>query len=124
MESDFKDLKKNLENMVSSAFPASDNRTIDEIQEKSISRVNDDDSDDDDNEWKSIMREEVKKMFDLVDEDKSGYIDRSELEVLLKQLGKTVSPDDIIKGFQRLDVDMSGLIEFDEFYAWYKSASF
>jgi Ca2+-binding EF-hand superfamily protein len=44
-----------------------------------------------------------------------------ELEILLQQLGRIVSPEEIDQGFQRLDMDASGLIDFNEFYSWYKS---
>jgi len=124
MESDFKavhvSVKKNLENMVSCAFPG-DDKPSGEMAE-TVEDLKEDESDADDDEWESVMRDEIKKLYDLVDHDKSGYIDRLELEILLQQLGRTVSPEDIEKGFQRLDMDGSGLIDFNEFYTWYTSS--
>jgi len=126
MESDFKavhvSVKKNLENMVSSIFASGDDRGLTEMDETGVESVKvDADSDVDDDEWECVMRDEIKKLYDLVDDDQSGYIDRMELEILLQQLGRIVSPEEIDQGFQRLDMDASGLIDFNEFYSWYKS---
>ena len=132
MESDFKtvhvSIKKHLENMISNVFPST--TTKDDWGESELATdetvkvvgKGDDVEDSEDDEWESIMRNEIKKLYDLVDDDKSGFIDRGELEVLLDQLGKKVSSEEITKGFQCLDMDSSGLIDFHEFYTWYKNA--
>lgn len=120
MESDFKivngssKVKKNLDSMVSSVFSIS--RPF-----GAINRDEDEDSDSDDEEIENFRRREVKKMFDVVDTDGSGYIDKVEIESLLRKLGKDYSRELLNTGFFAIDKDCSGHIEFAEFYGWYKS---
>jgi Ca2+-binding EF-hand superfamily protein len=125
MESDFKvvhkaSMKKNLETMISSAFSSSDKSFS---CHDGFSNSNDDElsSDTEEDELERFRRREVKKMFDLVDKDGSGYIDRKELETLMKSLSKNFSRTEVNEGFARVDTDLSGRIEFNEFYEWYKT---
>ena len=67
---------------------------------------------------------EVKKLFGIVDNDGSNYIDRSEMATLLNNLGKSLSEEEIDEGFVKLDTDSSGQIDFEEFYSWYKDVAF
>jgi hypothetical protein len=119
MESDFKivkgisTVKKNLDNMVSSVFSQSSKfGALNEDEEE--------DSDTDDGELERFRRREVKKMFDMVDQDGSGYIDKAEMESLLRKLGKDFSREEMNEGFFNIDKDCSGHIEFSEFYELFK----
>jgi hypothetical protein len=119
MESDFKivkgisTVKKNLDNMVSSVFSQSSKfGALNEDEEE--------DSDTDDGELERFRRREVKKMFDIVDQDGSGYIDKAEMESLLRKLGKDFSREEMNEGFFNIDKDCSGHIEFSEFYELFK----
>lgn len=115
MESDFKKIvpsqKKSLNMLVSSAFgedTGAERKILD----------GDEDSDMDEEELDAFRREEVRKLFDLIDRDDSGSIDRSEVGALLKALGRSdINEDEIEEGFLRLDTDKSGRIEFEEFFA-------
>ena len=78
-------------------------------------------SETEEDEREQFRRREVKKMFDLVDKDSSGYIDRKELQTLMKSLNKNFSSAEITEGFARVDTDLSGRIEFNEFYEWYRN---
>jgi Ca2+-binding EF-hand superfamily protein len=111
-------MKKNLDNMISSAFSPGEKSS--QYQNGCANNDEEDQSDSDEDEREQFRRREVKKMFDLVDKDGSGYIDRKELETLMKSLNKTFSSQEINEGFARIDVDLSGRIEFSEFYEWYK----
>ncbi len=119
MESDFKSVngssvvKNNLDSMVSSAFSQPSHLGITNGDE-------DEDSDTDDGELERFRRREVKKMFDVVDQDGSGYIDKKEMEILLRKLGKNYSREEMNEGFFHIDKDRSGHIEFSEFYEWFK----
>ena len=123
MESDFKvvhkaAMKKNLETMISSAF--SPNKASFHFH-NGASNDDEERSEVDGEEREQFRRREVKKLFDLVDKDGSGYIDRKELETLMKSLNqRNFSVNEISEGFARVDVDLSGRIEFKEFYKWYK----
>jgi len=79
------------------------------------------DSDNDDEEREKIRREEVQRMFDDLDDDRSNFLERKEIELLMGSLGYTAY--DIDKGFSNIDKDNSNRIDFDEFYAWYKKGS-
>jgi len=120
MESDFKKIvpsqKKNLNKLVSSAFGANglgaDGEQI---------LADDEDSDMDEEELEEFRRTEVRKLFDLIDRDDSQTIERSEVGMLLKALGRSdVNQRAIEEGFQRLDTDNSGRIEWEEFYALFR----
>lgn len=104
--------------MISSAFSPGEKSS--QYQNGCANNDEEDQSDSDEDEREQFRRREVKKMFDLVDKDGSGYIDRKELETLMKSLNKTFSSQEINEGFARIDVDLSGRIEFSEFYEWYK----
>jgi calmodulin len=118
METDFKGVsgvsKKALGALVSSTFSH---------QQGCPSLEGDDDSDLDEEELELFRRTEVQKLFDVVDTDGSGLIDRDEMVQLLISLGKPVPQEEIDKGFEKLDKDSSGHIDFDEFYAWYKEVA-
>ena len=123
MESDFKvvhkaAMKKNLENMISSTFLPNNENSLN-FHEGCV-KIDDEQSEADEEGREQFRRREVKKLFDLVDKDGSGYIDRKELETLMKSLNKSFTTQEMNEGIAKVDVDLSGRIEFDEFYNWYK----
>lgn len=119
MENDFKGVslanQKALSTLVSSTFLH---------QDGGHALEGDDDSDIDEEEIETFRRAEVKKLFGIVDNDGSNYIDRSEMATLLNNLGKSLSEEEIDEGFVKLDTDSSGQIDFEEFYSWYKDVAF
>lgn len=119
MENDFKGVsgtsQKALRTLVSSTFLNQDTGNCLE---------GDDDSDVDEEELETFRRTEVKRLFDIVDNDKSSFVDKDEMVDLLHGLGKTLSLDQIDEGFAKLDTDSSGKIDFEEFYTWYKTVAF
>mmetsp|Transcript_27354 Transcript_27354/g.78838 ORF Transcript_27354/g.78838 Transcript_27354/m.78838 type:complete len:351 (-) Transcript_27354:1275-2327(-) len=120
MESDFKKIvpsqKKSLNKLVSSAF-GTDGLGADGEQ----ILADDEDSDMDEEELEEFRRTEIRKLFDLIDRDDSQTIERSEVGMLLKALGRSdVNQRAIEEGFQRLDTDNSGRIEWEEFYALFR----
>mmetsp|Transcript_30842 Transcript_30842/g.65162 ORF Transcript_30842/g.65162 Transcript_30842/m.65162 type:complete len:366 (+) Transcript_30842:280-1377(+) len=119
MESDFKGVssgsKKALSALVSSAFLNQ--------QQGGQSIEGDDDSDLDEEELQTFRYVEVHKLFNIVDEDGSGFIEKDEMASLLNSLGKPLPEGEIEEGFAKLDEDSSGHIDFDEFYSWYKEVA-
>lgn len=113
MESDFKGVssgsKKALSALVSSTFLH---------QQGGPALEGEDDSDLDEDELDEFRRAEVRKLFEMVDKDRSGLIDKAEMSYLLDSLG--ISVEELDEGFAKLDSDSSGTIDFEEFYAWYK----
>jgi Ca2+-binding EF-hand superfamily protein len=121
MESDFKKIvpsqKNSLNKLVSSAFGS--NGIGADGGEQIL--ADDEDSDMDEEELEEFRRTEVRKLFDLIDRDDSQSIERSEVGMLLKALGRSdVNQSAIEAGFQRLDTDNSGRIEWEEFYAMFR----
>ena len=66
--------------------------------------------------------EYYKAMFDSIDADESGYIDRQELALLAEKVGRDMSESELNAAMVEMDSDGSGEIEFDEFFAWFSDA--
>ena len=119
MESDFKKIvpsqKQALETMISSAFGGENN------VEGGGHGADDDDSDMDEEDREMFVRSEIKRLFNIVDEDSSGFIDKKEVEALLHTLGRQFSGEALHEGFKAVDANNSGQIDFEEFYTWYKT---
>jgi len=64
------------------------------------------------------QQREVRKVFDLFDEDHSGEIGKTELLVLLETLGQTLTDEEVNARIRHFDTDNSGEISFDEFVLW------
>jgi Ca2+-binding EF-hand superfamily protein len=59
--------------------------------------------------------EELKRCFDLFDEDQSGTICLSELKKILDALGFRVNDNELVGLMNWMDLDGSGQIDFKEF---------
>ena len=71
----------------------------------------------------------VKDMFNKLDVDKSGSLERCEVETLLKLLfegtNQAISDREVDEIMNELDLDKNGVISLDEFSQWYiKSGAF
>ena len=73
------------------------------------------------------LKAEARSMFAMVDDDGSGFLDRGELEKLIKMLlpaaedaEKLLSVAEIDAAMQEMDDDASGTITFQEFFRWWK----
>ena len=67
------------------------------------------------NQTQEERRKMINEVFDIFDKDKSGYIQASELESILKALGRGSSPKEIEEFLSKVDTDQSGTIERHEF---------
>ena len=64
-------------------------------------------------------REGLKKAFDNFDTDNSGELSKEEFRTVMTMSGKSALTDSEFETlFQKVDNDASGVISFDEFYAW------
>ena len=63
-------------------------------------------------------RESVRKVFDLYDDDQTGFITLANLKRVAKELGEdsNVSEAELQEMIDRADTDKDGMISFDEFY--------
>ena len=64
----------------------------------------------------------VRKAFDEIDEDGGGTLDREELGLLSRKLGKELTDTELDAMMAEIDVDGGGDVDFEEFYAWWQSA--
>ena len=57
-------------------------------------------------------------LFDMVDEDGSGELDRDELDTILKNKGVFMPEDKLQVLFDKIDTDSGGTIDMSEFTTW------
>ena len=69
-----------------------------------------------------VTRNQLKKMFDMVDEDKGGTLDRDEVETLINFFSgrETISLQEVEDAMAAMDDDGSGEVDFEEFVEWWK----
>eukprot|EP01043_Picozoa_sp_COSAG02_P003204 COSAG02_NODE_76_length_41115_cov_60.967817_31_plen_700_part_00 len=65
--------------------------------------------------------EQLRRIFDKLDEDASGELDRDEVRSLVTQLGMDASEKDVDKAMATMDADGGGTVDFEEFCAWWRS---
>lgn len=64
-------------------------------------------------------RREVQAHFTQADTNRDRRINHEEFRELLKNLEAEMSDDEASIGFEEIDTDNDGLIDFDEFLAWW-----
>jgi hypothetical protein len=62
-------------------------------------------------------KEDIGKVFNLFDDDKSGKISLRNLKRVARELGETMSDAELMEMIERADTDEDGEINPDEFYA-------
>jgi calmodulin len=71
-------------------------------------------------EAESPATQEARALFDEIDEDGSGALDRDEIRVLAKRLGKKLTNAKLDAAMAEMDADGNGDVDFDEFLSWWK----
>lgn len=66
------------------------------------------------------IEKELREAFDQFDQDKNGTIDRTEFEELIDSLDPGMTDEEKDVGFQAVDTNGNGRIEFSEFFSWWK----
>ena len=61
-------------------------------------------------------RDDLKKVFMLFDEEKSGFISLTSLKKVVKELGENIDEAELQEMIQKADNDRDGLINEEEFY--------
>jgi hypothetical protein len=69
----------------------------------------------------TTLLEQIKKVFDALDSDQSGYIDLNELKAVSKELGRELTDAEIESSIKELDENKDGKISFEEFKHWWFS---
>merc|ERR1719498_628064 len=62
-------------------------------------------------------KEDITKVFNLFDDDKTGKISIKNLKRVARELGETMSDAELMEMIERADTDEDGEISVDEFYA-------
>lgn len=65
----------------------------------------------------SDSKEDIHKVFNLFDDDKTGFITLQNLKRVAKELGETMSDAELLEMIERADTDQDGQISVDEFYS-------
>ena len=63
--------------------------------------------------------EELRENFEHFDRNNDGRLDLAEFGELMTALGALEPGESATMGFQAIDTDRSGLVEFDEFVRWF-----
>ena len=71
-------------------------------------------------EEEADRQRKARQLFDELDEDGGGTLDRDEIKQLAKRLGKKISEKQLSEAMLEMDADGSGDVCFEEFYYWWK----
>lgn len=63
--------------------------------------------------------DELRESFDYNDRDGDGRIEMGEFAAMLDELEAEMSEREVEVGFKDIDTNDDGLIDFDEFVAWW-----
>lgn len=66
----------------------------------------------------SFVKDDVKLMFDRIDENGDGHISFEEFSALLRGMDHARSSTNLRANFDAIDTDHDGCVSFDEFLAW------
>lgn len=61
-------------------------------------------------------RENIRKIFNLFDDEKTGFISIKNLRRVAKELGETIDDSELQEMIERADTDNDGLVSEEEFY--------
>eukprot|EP01047_Picozoa_sp_COSAG01_P098920 COSAG01_NODE_29028_length_647_cov_0.936131_1_plen_118_part_10 len=64
---------------------------------------------------------ELRELFDSIDLDSSGSINRSELRTMATRLGREMPEHEVDRAMAQMDADGNGEVDFQEFCAWWQS---
>ena len=64
----------------------------------------------------SDSEQDVRKVFDLFDDDKTGYITIQNLKRVAKDLDENMSDAELLEMIERADSDQDGQINFEDFW--------
>lgn len=64
----------------------------------------------------SDTKEDIQKIFELFDDDKTGYISLQNLKRVAQELGENMDDAELLEMIERADADQDGQISSEEFY--------
>ena len=69
--------------------------------------------------YRLLVSRQLKAMFNKLDKDDSGSLDKSEVHRLLDVMGLILLDKEFNAEWKKVDVDGSGFVEYVEFEAWF-----
>jgi hypothetical protein len=64
--------------------------------------------------------QQVRETFDAIDTDKSGTLDRDEIQRAALQLGRVFIGNELEEAMSQMDLDGNGEVDYAEFCAWWE----
>lgn len=64
----------------------------------------------------SDSEEDVRKVFNLFDDDKTGYISMQNLKRVTNELGENMTDGELLEMIERVDSSGEGQVNFDDFF--------
>lgn len=65
------------------------------------------------------MRKKIRTLFQEIDEDKSGDLDREEFAQLSRDMGADLTAAELDEAMREIDTDGDGRVDFEEFQTWW-----
>lgn len=66
-----------------------------------------------------LLQLDPKSIFEELDVDRSGFLDRSEIAVLCRRMGRSQSDESISHAFSVIDTNHNGEVDWKEFSVWW-----
>ena len=64
------------------------------------------------------FKNDLQRLFDDLDQDGGGTLDRRELQMLCQEMGVVLSERELSEAMRDMDDDRSGEVDFEEFFGW------
>lgn len=74
-------------------------------------------------ELRGIGYKTVQELFNVIDTDDSGFLDKTEVKELASVLGLELSEKELDEAFQEMDSNNNDRVDLDEFEAWWNNRS-
>lgn len=71
-----------------------------------------------------LLEEAMHEIFNAIDEDRSGELERQEIRDLMRMLGRQLTEAQLTEVFGELDEDGNGVVDYREFKSWWDTQEY